>query len=84
MAGLKRSPRPLKGRCGTCAHREICNGNTRTRAYQLTGDFWSEDPGCYLTNEEIGLGDADGGTLGSQPIIGGLRKQAPPLSARLI
>jgi len=71
MAGLKQSPRPLKGRCGLCTHRAICNGNTRTRAFQLTGDFWSEDPGCYLTNVEIGLTDADlkndtlgNGTLG--------------------
>jgi heme d1 biosynthesis radical SAM protein NirJ len=48
MAGLKSSPRPLKGRCGDCAYQSICNGNTRVRAHQLTGDFWAEDPGCYL------------------------------------
>lgn len=57
LAGLKQSPRPLKGRCAACAHRDICNGNTRTRAFQLTGDAWNEDPGCYLTNGEIGLPD---------------------------
>jgi heme d1 biosynthesis radical SAM protein NirJ len=55
MAGLKQNPRPVKGRCGVCAHLDICNGNTRVRAHQLTGDAWSEDPGCYLTDEEIGL-----------------------------
>ena len=55
MAGLKRSPRPLKGRCAACAHQAICNGNTRVRAWQTSGDFWAEDPGCYLTDEEIGL-----------------------------
>ncbi len=53
MAGLKQSPRPVKGRCATCAYLEICNGNTRVRAQQLTGDPWAEDPGCYLTDEEI-------------------------------
>ena len=53
MAGLKASPRPLKGRCGSCAHQAICNGNTRVRAQQLTGDFWQEDPGCYLSDAEI-------------------------------
>jgi len=53
MAGLKQSPRPVKGRCATCAHLSICNGNTRVRAQQLTGDPWAEDPGCYLTDEEI-------------------------------
>jgi heme d1 biosynthesis radical SAM protein NirJ len=53
MAGLKQSPRPVKGRCASCAHLAICNGNTRVRAQQLTGDPWAEDPGCYLTDEEI-------------------------------
>ncbi|MET0088370.1 MAG: heme d1 biosynthesis radical SAM protein NirJ [Sedimenticola sp.] len=57
MAGLKQQNRPLKGRCAECAHLAICGGNSRTRAWQLTGDFWSEDPGCYLTDEEIGIGD---------------------------
>lgn len=53
MAGLKQSPRPVKGRCGSCAYLQICNGNTRVRAQQLTKDPWAEDPGCYLTDEEI-------------------------------
>ena len=55
MAGLKASPRPLKGRCASCQYLTICNGNTRVRAHQLTGDAWAEDPGCYLTDDEIGL-----------------------------
>lgn len=55
MHGLKQHPRPLKGRCAACAHQNICGGNSRTRAWQLTGDPWSEDPGCYLTDEEIGV-----------------------------
>lgn len=55
LAGLKRRPRPVKGRCAACAYLAICNGNTRVRAWQTTGDFWAEDPGCYLTDEEIGL-----------------------------
>ena len=53
MAGLKQSPRPVKGRCASCAYLPICNGNTRVRAQQTTGDAWAEDPGCYLTDEEI-------------------------------
>ena len=53
MAGLKLSPRPLKGRCGECHYQDICGGNTRVRAHQITGDFWAEDPGCYLSDEEI-------------------------------
>jgi heme d1 biosynthesis radical SAM protein NirJ len=55
MAGLKQSPRPVSGRCGACQYLSICNGNTRTRAHQVTGDPWAEDPGCYLADEEIGV-----------------------------
>ena len=55
MAGLKQSPRPVEGRCASCGHLNICNGNTRVRAHQTTGNAWAEDPGCYLTDEEIGL-----------------------------
>ncbi|MGH8649014.1 MAG: hypothetical protein ACREUP_06875, partial [Burkholderiales bacterium] len=36
-------------------HFDLCGGNTRVRAQQLTGDPWQEDPGCYLTDEEIGV-----------------------------
>jgi heme d1 biosynthesis radical SAM protein NirJ len=53
MAGLKQSPRPLKGRCATCDYQKICNGNTRVRAQQVYGDAWAEEPGCYLTDLEI-------------------------------
>jgi len=53
MAGLKQRPRPVEGRCASCRHLAICNGNTRVRAQQLTGNVWAEDPGCYLTDEEI-------------------------------
>ncbi|NWG30492.1 MAG: heme d1 biosynthesis radical SAM protein NirJ [Rhodocyclaceae bacterium] len=53
MAGLKQRPRPVKGRCARCTYLAICNGNTRVRAQQLTGDPWAEDPACYLTDEEI-------------------------------
>lgn len=59
LAGLRQVPRPLKGRCGACAFKSICGGNTRIRALQLTGDPWEEDPACYLSNAEIGLGDED-------------------------
>jgi heme d1 biosynthesis radical SAM protein NirJ len=59
MAGLKASPRPLKGRCRVCGFRDICGGNTRVRAFQLTGDPWWEDPACYLDDEELGIRPED-------------------------
>jgi heme d1 biosynthesis radical SAM protein NirJ len=55
MAALKRRRRRIAGRCGKCRHFDICGGNTRIRAFQVTGDPWAEDPGCYLSDEEIGL-----------------------------
>ncbi|MCW8924386.1 MAG: heme d1 biosynthesis radical SAM protein NirJ [Gammaproteobacteria bacterium] len=55
MAGLKLDQRPVEGRCASCEYIDICGGNTRTRAWQLTGNFWAEDPGCYLDNNEIGV-----------------------------
>lgn len=58
LATLRQRPRPLKGRCGACAFKEICGGNTRIRALQVTGDPWAEDPACYLSNAEIGVEDA--------------------------
>ncbi len=55
MSGLKQSPRPLQGRCASCHFQAICNGNTRVRAEQTTGNPWAEDPGCYLTDQEISV-----------------------------
>ena len=55
MLGFRQSPRPVTGRCGACQYLTLCNGNTRVRAYATLDDPWAEDPGCYLTDEEIGV-----------------------------
>ncbi len=55
MAGLKLRPRAVQGRCAGCVHLDICGGNTRVRAQQVTGNPWAEDPGCYLDDAEIGV-----------------------------
>ncbi len=55
MAGLKQSPRPLKGRCRVCGFQDVCGGNTRVRAFQTTGDPWWEDPACYLDDDELDI-----------------------------
>lgn len=55
MKGFRMSPRPVKGRCAACQYLNICGGNTRTRAFAQSGDAWAEDPGCYLTDKEIGV-----------------------------
>ncbi|HPF19775.1 MAG TPA: putative heme d1 biosynthesis radical SAM protein NirJ1 [Syntrophomonas sp.] len=59
LAGLKNRQPLLKGRCARCQYLDICNGNFRTRAEAVTGDFWESDPACYLTDEEIGLNKAN-------------------------
>ena len=53
MLGLRQTPRPVEGRCASCQYLDICAGNTRVRAYQLTGNPWAEDPACYLADDEI-------------------------------
>ena len=58
LAQMRRRPRPLTGRCGACAFKVVCGGNTRIRALQVTGDPWAEDPACYLNNQEIGVSDS--------------------------
>ena len=58
MAGLQQQPRPVTGRCAACAYLPICNGNTRVRAWELTGDYWAADPACYLTDAELGIAPA--------------------------
>jgi Fe-coproporphyrin III synthase len=61
LAGMKDRKPLLKGRCAKCQYLNICNGNFRTRAEAVTGDFWESDPACYLTDEEIGLNQAEAG-----------------------
>ena len=55
LAGLKNRKLLLKGRCARCKFLDNCNGNFRTRAEAVTGDFWASDPSCYLTDKEIFL-----------------------------
>ncbi len=55
LNGLRQRPRPLEGRCAACPQADICGGNTRVRAHQLTGNPWAEDPGCYLHDSELGI-----------------------------
>ncbi|MFH2011853.1 MAG: 12,18-didecarboxysiroheme deacetylase [Pseudomonadota bacterium] len=55
MAKLKDKKPHVKGRCAKCWWLGICGGNFRVRAEAVTGDIWSPDPACYLTDGEIGI-----------------------------
>jgi heme d1 biosynthesis radical SAM protein NirJ len=58
LAGLRARPRRIGGRCASCRHFDICAGNTRIRALRTSGNPWTEDPACYLTDQEIGVAQA--------------------------
>ncbi len=45
---LRQTPRKLKGRCETCSYLEVCNGGSRARAYAVYGDYFQEDPSCFI------------------------------------
>jgi radical SAM protein with 4Fe4S-binding SPASM domain len=49
---LRVHPREISGICFDCNMKKICNGGSRSRAYAINGDLFSEDPSCYLTQEE--------------------------------
>ena len=55
LAMLKDRKHHLKGRCRVCRWLDICNGNLRVRAERYFNDLSAPDPGCYLTDEEIGI-----------------------------
>ena len=44
----------MHGRCADCQWFKLCGGGFRTRAAFANGDLWGSDPGCYLSEEEIG------------------------------
>ncbi len=55
LAILRNRKAHLPARCQSCRFLSVCNGNLRTRAEAATGDWLGFDPGCYLTDAEIGL-----------------------------
>lgn len=64
LAGLRDKKARLKGRCARCRFLDLCGGNLRVRAEAVTGDVWESDPACYLSDREIGLGDAHSSVAG--------------------
>ncbi|MBU4305899.1 MAG: radical SAM protein [Candidatus Omnitrophica bacterium] len=50
---LRHKAQYLKGKCSRCRYQAYCGG-CRVRAFTVYGDFWQEDPCCYLEEKEIG------------------------------
>ena len=55
LIGMRQKDKMLKGRCGQCSFKTVCGG-CRIRAEVVHGDLWAEDPACYLSDSEIGIG----------------------------
>ncbi|MBN1457115.1 MAG: SPASM domain-containing protein, partial [Sedimentisphaerales bacterium] len=55
LKGLRNRRKYIKGRCRLCKFFDACGGSLRVRADLYFNDSWAPDPGCYLTDEEIGL-----------------------------
>jgi radical SAM protein with 4Fe4S-binding SPASM domain len=68
LAGLKDRLPLLQGRCAKCKFKEFCAGGLRARAEISTGEPWASDPGCYLTDEEIGLSDEATTQVEAEPV----------------
>ena len=55
LKGLRDRRANIKGRCRLCKYFDACGGSLRVRADLFFGDTWAPDPGCYLSDDEIGL-----------------------------
>ncbi len=58
LRGLRHRSDLIKGRCRLCHWFDACGGSLRVRADVVYNDPWAPDPGCYLSDEEIGLDSA--------------------------
>ena len=58
LKGLRDRRGYVKGRCRLCNFFDACGGSLRVRADLYFNDPWAPDPGCYLTDDEIGLDEA--------------------------
>ena len=52
LVKLRHKQDHLEGRCGRCKQKALCGG-CRIRAEVVYGNYWAEDPACFLTEEEI-------------------------------
>jgi MoaA/NifB/PqqE/SkfB family radical SAM enzyme len=59
LKGLRDRRSYVRGRCRLCRFFAACGGSLRVRADAYLGDPWAPDPACYLSDEEIGLGEAE-------------------------
>ncbi len=55
LARFREKPVHIGGKCGKCGYFELCGGGCRVRAYAKAGDFFSEDPFCFVDPDKSSL-----------------------------
>lgn len=53
LALFRRKDAAFTGRCGACLYRKLCGGGCRVRAHAAAGDFFAEDPFCYVPEDAL-------------------------------
>ena len=48
LARFREKQARFGGRCRECSHRDLCGGGCRIRAHAADGDFFAEDPFCFV------------------------------------
>jgi radical SAM protein with 4Fe4S-binding SPASM domain len=51
LARFREKQARFGGRCGECSWRDLCGGGCRVRAHATDGDFFAEDPFCFLVGD---------------------------------
>ncbi|MCX6689786.1 MAG: SPASM domain-containing protein [Methanoregula sp.] len=55
LARFREKPVHIGRKCGKCGYFEICGGGCRVRAYAKAGNFFSEDPFCFVDPDNSSL-----------------------------
>jgi len=48
LSRFRKKPVQVSGKCGKCGYFSLCGGGCRVRAYVKAGDFFAEDPFCFV------------------------------------
>jgi radical SAM protein with 4Fe4S-binding SPASM domain len=52
LSKFRKKQARFSGRCGDCSYQDLCGGGCRVRAHAVNGDFWAEDPFCFVQGNE--------------------------------
>jgi len=55
LSKFRKKQARFSGRCGDCSYQDLCGGGCRVRAHAVNGDFWAEDPFCFVQGNEAGI-----------------------------